>query len=320
MGRLAIAACAGRSAAAAAGRFLAASAAGCFLAAAAAGRFLAASAAGSILAVPAAAGTLKSFDLPGETAICGAGIADDGMVVGNSVIGKPVENFTYQDGVFATVRAGFENGMTAMGGINHAHTLVGTNTHFTRNFTVTIAGFEIRGADRHILRLAGAEIVSANGISNDGAIVGSYTTGPTSPTLGYLKSGNVVTTIDDGSGEIVPAGVDPTGTKIVGYSVREGGAITAWEYQAGKFTPVGVPGAVATFAIGINRAGTISGTYYTGSLSSPVSHGYYYDSRHITSYDVPGATGTQFSGINAHGAITGCYSDDAGTHGLIYTP
>jgi hypothetical protein len=35
---------------------------------------------------------------------------------------------------------------------------------------------------------------------------------------------------------------------------------------------------------------------------------------------VPGATGTQFSGINAHGAITGCYSDDAGTHGLIYTP
>jgi uncharacterized membrane protein len=274
----------------------------------------------STLALPAAAGTLKSFDLPGETAICGAGIADDGMVVGNSLVGNPVVNFTYQNGVFATVTTGFVNGMTTMGGINRAHVLVGTNTHFTKNFAVTITGFEIRGAERHIVKLPGAATVSANGISNDGAIVGSYATGPTTPTLGYLKAGNVVTTIDDGSGEIVPAGVDPAGTKVVGFSVREGGAISAWLYQAEKFTPIAVPGAVATFAIGINRAGVISGTYYTGTLSSPVSHGFFYNAGRVTNYDVPGATGTQFTGINAHGAVTGCYSDLAGTHGLIYTP
>jgi hypothetical protein len=271
-------------------------------------------------ALPAAAGTLKTFDLPGQSAICGAGIADDGTVVGNSVATRPEMNFTYQNGAFSVLQAGFDSGLTSVTGINRAHTLVGTNTRFTRNFTVEIKGFALHGADRRMLRLPGAVEVAATGINNDGTIVGYYMASMTGPSLGYVKHGDTVTTLNDGSGAVVPSGIDPSGTRVVGTSLPLGGTITAWIWQGGQFTTLSPPGTLATFAYGINRAGTVSGSYETGSQSAPVWHGYIYKDGKFVTYDVPGASRTQFTGINVRGAVTGCYTDGTGTHGLIYGP
>jgi hypothetical protein len=273
-----------------------------------------------ILAYPAVAGTLTTFDMPGQTAICGSGIADDGTVVGNSLNTKPVANFLYRNGSFTTLSPNFAGGFTAVTGINRAHAVVGTNETFGHNFTVAIAGFELRDDNRRIVHVPGAVTVSAANINNDGTIIGAYQTDANGPTLGYVKRGSSITTLNDGSGNMEPAGTDPTGTKVVGTSVTQGGGVSAWLYQAGHFTRINVPGAVATFASGINHAGTISGTYFTGSLAAPVTHGYFYKAGRYSTYDVPGATSTHLSGINAHGAVTGCYTDNSGTHGLIYTP
>jgi hypothetical protein len=273
-----------------------------------------------ILAHPVTAGTLVGFDMPGQTAICGAAIADDGTVAGNSLNTNPVANFLYQNGSFTTVSPNFARGFTAVTGINRSHALVGTNEIFGRNFTVTISGFTLRDEDQHSVHVPGAVTLSAVNINNDGTIVGAYQTDVNGPTLGYIKHGASITILNDGSGNVGPAGIDPTGTRVVGTSIAQSGAFAAWLWEAGHFMPISVPGAVATFASGINRAGTMSGTYLTGSLAAPVSHGYFYKGGRYVTYDVPGAAGTQLSGINAHGAVTGCYTDNAGTHGLIYTP
>jgi hypothetical protein len=240
--------------------------------------------------------------------------------VGNSLNTHPVVNFLYQNGSFTTLSPNFAGGFTAVTGINRAHAVVGTNETFGPNFTVAITGFALRDENRRIVRVPGAVTISAVNINNEGTIVGAYQTDVNGPTLGYIKHGTAITTLNDGSFHVQPAGIDPTGTMVVGTSVLPGGGFAAWLYQQGKFTPLSVPGAVATFASGINRAGTISGTYVTGSLSAPVSHGYFYKGGRYSTYDVPGASDTRLSGINAHGAVTGCYTDYAGTHGLIYTP
>jgi len=284
---------------------------------------LAACALFALMTGPAAAGRLRTFDLPGQSAICGAASADDGTVVGNSLpalgSGDAPVNFIYAQGAFTVLSLPFTTGFTAVSGVNRAGKFVGTNTVFGKNFSETITGFAVKNGVLRLVHIPGAAEVTVRGISDGDVIVGSYQTSSSAPTLGFIKRGNIVTTLNDGSGEVLPAASDSDGTRVVGTSMPAGD-INSWLWQGGKFTPIAVPGALATFARGINRAGTVSGTYLTGSATAPVNHGFLLNGGTFSYYDVPGATGTEFSGINARGEATGCYSDSAGTHGLIYKP
>jgi uncharacterized membrane protein len=76
-----------------------------------------------------------------------------------------------------------------------------------------------------------------------------------------------------------------------------------------------VPGAIATFADGINSAKTITGTYLD---SSGISHGFLYSNGRFRTVDFPGAVSTDISGINDVGMIVGDYTDANGAqHGFF---
>ena len=88
--------------------------------------------------------------------------------------------------------------------------------------------------------------------------------------------------------------------------------------RLGTLTPIDVPGAVLTAAIGINARGQIVGNY-TGP--SGAFHGFIVGRGVSTTVDVPGATLTNALGINAVGDVVGAYRDAAGAfHGFFVRP
>jgi probable HAF family extracellular repeat protein len=83
------------------------------------------------------------------------------------------------------------------------------------------------------------------------------------------------------------------------------------------FTPIDVPGASFTQALGINPSGQIVGHY---SDSTGTLHGFLYDGGVFTPIDVPGAFFTEAHGINPRGQVVGVYDDSTGGHGFLATP
>ena len=73
-----------------------------------------------------------------------------------------------------------------------------------------------------------------------------------------------------------------------------GGRPVAQAAASFTFTPIDVPGASYTVAIGINPSGQIVGIY----VDSTGVHGFLYDRGVFTPIDVPGAFYTQAFGIN----------------------
>ena len=81
-----------------------------------------------------------------------------------------------------------------------------------------------------------------------------------------------------------------------------------------EYTVIDMPGAIATYATGID-GGNIVGRYYDGSAI----HGFSYDGTTYTTLDVPGATDTVLFGIDGSN-IVGWYSDANGNvHGFLAT-
>jgi hypothetical protein len=81
------------------------------------------------------------------------------------------------------------------------------------------------------------------------------------------------------------------------------------------FTPIDVPGATETQALGINDSGNVVGVYHDATGG----HGFLAVGGSFTPIDVPGATlfGTGAAGINGPGNIVGFYFDGAGPHGFL---
>jgi probable HAF family extracellular repeat protein len=82
-------------------------------------------------------------------------------------------------------------------------------------------------------------------------------------------------------------------------------------FAAGTFTPIEVPGATFTTAIGINARGQIVGGFRD---AGGIIHGFLLENGTFTQIDVdiPGATRTEPTGINAHGQIVGNFTDASG--------
>jgi uncharacterized membrane protein len=81
------------------------------------------------------------------------------------------------------------------------------------------------------------------------------------------------------------------------------------------YTPIDVPGARVTQAIGINDDGQIVGIFL--EAGSDFYHGFLKDGTTYTTIDVPGATSTQAIGINNRGQVVGVFSDGLRGHGFL---
>jgi uncharacterized membrane protein len=73
------------------------------------------------------------------------------------------------------------------------------------------------------------------------------------------------------------------------------------------FTKITFPGAVHTFAAGINTAGTIVGAY---ELSDGSFHGYLLTANTFSKFDYPGSANTEPTSINDSGEIVGYWWND----------
>ena len=113
---------------------------------------------------------------------------------------------------------------------------------------------------------------------------------------------------------------DANASTIVGYCEFDPAAVPAtpqiaFILKGGVYEMVVVPGAVSSFATGINTSGQIIGLYID---SSTVAHGYLDIAGTFTNIDYPSSIGTEAFGINDSGTIVGAYSDATNTvHGFL---
>lgn len=112
---------------------------------------------------------------------------------------------------------------------------------------------------------------------------------------------------------------------LCGTEVLNDGSNEGFYLQSGTYYAVKYPGAVNTWAWGINFDNQIAGQYEDASgnlhgfvLTNPTAGS---ASRVWQSVDIPSAVSTKITGINNHQWISGSYVDTAGhTHGFVGTP
>lgn len=263
------------------------------------------------------AASIHKFNLPGYLTTCGTAIASNGLVAGLANGGEtggsaPFLRYTNK---FSTPSYGLPPGVVYYEGVNRSGDLVGFE--ITENFTVT--PFRIHAGSVTLIAAA-----SVNAITDNGTMLEEVATQPAQGFGPYyvgvvVRPNGATTVLDDGTGQVQPAGMDAHGERVVGTSLGPNGE-QAWMFHAHKFTPVAVPGALLTNPSGVDQAGRVSGTYYSGDPNNPVSHGFLLQDGVYTSWDVPGASSTEILGGNNSGQITGCYADQTGEHGFWATP
>jgi probable HAF family extracellular repeat protein len=257
------------------------------------------------------------------------GINASGQIVGLFSGGS----FLYSGGAYTTLNDPL--GTTTAYGINDSSQVVGNYTILGADSALATHGFSYSGGTYTTIDdpSAGGGITSttsADGINNDGQIVGYYRDSFGS-THGFLYSGGIYTTLDDplaatsqfGFSITVATGINDSG-QIVGYYNDGKQRNHGFLYDGGTYTTLDDPLATngSTVATGINAAGQIVGYYTDGTTN----HGFLYSGGTYTTLDAPFASsaltaGTFANGINDAGDIVGYYIDSAGVyHGFEAAP
>ena len=217
-------------------------------------------------------GSFTFFDYPGGYTTLATGVNDAQVVVGYSyVTGESVNGFTYQGGAFNTIQiAGYPD--TYAEGIDKAGDIVGGYGFGSAN------GFEQSGTKFRVVTPPGIQgTVAANAINSHGQIVGwSFDTSHT----GFLFYNGKYYTLN------VPNSLNYT----LALGINDNGIVVGWylgctptctehgfALMKGKYLSFDYPGAMGTYASGINNAGQIVGSYtfdqqtFHGFVTSPVT-------------------------------------------------
>jgi uncharacterized membrane protein len=99
------------------------------------------------------------------------------------------------------------------------------------------------------------------------------------------------------------------------------GIFQAFVSVGGTITSFSFPGALSSFAYGINNSKQLVVGYYIDRSGIP--HGYYRDANGALHFpiDPPGSLGTVLFGVNERNWVVGRYADSSGvTHGLFFVP
>ena len=161
------------------------------------------------------------------------------------------------------------------------------------------------------------QFTSANGINNQGEIVGSFT--DAGGLHGFQRSSNGSTwTSFDTPGSSNAPGFPSEGTLPNG--INSSGQIAGYYYDANSFShgftdliTRDFPGATYSGAEGINSSGQFVGYFSDGFHY----HGFVHSGNTFTQFDVPGSTYTTASGINDIGQIVGTFTNGTGDHGFL---
>jgi probable HAF family extracellular repeat protein len=212
-------------------------------------------------------GNFTFLNYPGGYDTEARGITDAGLIVGNAYISSEgTVGFTYQGGVFNTIQInGYPD--TCAEAINSAGAIVGTY-----GFGGT-EGFELFGTKFKNIGPPGSYGgILATGINKSGRVVGITMEGADGNGFLYQNGRYKTITVPGSTGLTEAWGINDTDV-IVGWYF--GCAPTCTEHgfvlMSGRYFSFDYPGAMFTFALGINNAGQIVGGY---SLDGVTTHGY----------------------------------------------
>jgi probable HAF family extracellular repeat protein len=207
------------------------------------------------------------------------------------------------DLVFTTIDPPGSDGGALGFGINNAGQVVGTSLDAGFNAT----GFVYSAGNFTFLAVPGAAGGSdANAINNKGDIAGDYNDAD-GFAHGFLRQGGVFSTLNS-----TPYGLNDGGM-VVGSFIGGTGHPTGYVLFNGVSTPIAVPGALETYAYGINNRGDVVGASDIPGTSS----GFLLRDGVLTSFRAPGASFTEAHGINNAGTIVGFSNDGNQASGFV---
>jgi probable HAF family extracellular repeat protein len=198
-------------------------------------------------------------------------INNAGQIVGEYSTINGNAAFLYSGGVFTSLP------LSAASGINDAGQIVGaTQTIGNSQTPGETHGYLYINGTRTTIDFPGAGLTFPSSINNVGQIAGTFRyPGATGYIHGFVESNGVFTIVDEPgfvdaylNGTIIN-GINDSGD-MVGWIVK-GSAGCSFVYHEGSFTCFSVPGALFTYAYGINNAGQIVGDY---GFSVSAAHGF----------------------------------------------
>lgn len=252
---------------------------------------------------PASQYTYTKIMYPGSSWTEVAGINDAGQIVGTySVVSGVVHGFTYQNGVYSTFNV---PGMAHnyLFGINDAGQIVGGVSEILPRGPYHATLFS--GGAWNLYDFPGNE-TDGRAINAFGHIAGIYNAGYGTPDHGFMKVGDVYTSIDyPGASVTYVFGLNDAGY-VTGTYRDVQGMLRGFTYYQGVFASLTYPGATETYLGGINNSNTAVGWKVEGGKvhSFAVNGGSY---RPVI---VPFATAanTKARAINDLGQVVGTYT------------
>ena len=195
---------------------------------------------------------------------------------------------------------------TTATGINNAGQVVGS--------CAGLHGYRWTPNSIRSIDFPGAAATFAADINSLGEIIGTYESAAGSPAQGFQLNKGIDTTIDaSGAFQTALTGINTFG-EMVGYWNDKEYNTYGFLYSKGTFTPISVPGSLATFPKGLNSS-AIVGSYST----STALHAFLLQGGVLTSLDFPGAIFSDAHSINESGEVIGIYEDiDFQEHGFLW--
>ncbi len=276
-------------------------------------------------AVAASSLTFVTLDFPGAVSTRARGVNNAGQVVGYYVdVAGRTHGFLYSGGTFTTLTINIP-GVAIINsqatGINNLGQIVGTYDNH---------GFLLSGGAATTIDVPGARFTNPMGINDSGQIVGRYCDQCFfGIAKGFLYSGGTFQTIPNAPGAL-PGATDAEGInnagQIVGAFETGDGRVHGYLLSGGAFTTIDFPGALGTYAFGINKSGQVVGMALYVSPTFFV-HGFLFSGGTFTIIDPPGAVQIPYQdttaamGINDSGQIVGFYKDSTfKDHGYLASP
>jgi uncharacterized membrane protein len=210
---------------------------------------------------------------------------------------SPLYTFTF--GVIAFPRSQ----ISVLVGINDSGRMVGGYNNTELDIYTADHGFELKGNTFSTIDYPGAQQTEVEAINKGGEMVGDFLDASGNQ-HGFKLAGGIYTQLDypGTTTGTVALGVNSSG-EIVG--IYNNPNQTGFLLKSGTYSSIAVPGAVYTYAEGINKYGVIAGYYFDTSGNS---HGFTWDKGTITTIDYGnGYPNTYLAGIDDSGVIVGGY-------------
>ncbi len=250
--------------------------------------------------------SFQTIQVPEAVSTIPFDVSNEGIVVGSySLFDGGEQGFKWNGDTFDTPDIALEG--VAFTGINDAGVILGTGTGAS-GFP---SGFKLTGAELDLFSYPGSLFTLAQGINNDGEVVGN------SLFQAFVKRGDVyeelIGPIEDAV--FTAEDINDEGT-IVGGLLSVNGPESGIFFRDGVAETVDHPDG-STELLAINNSGSIAGGVFsdTGERRS-----FIFDGETFSDVAFPGAEQTIVRGINDRGIIVGSYFLSEFEHGFIGVP